>query len=154
MKADMDDIRPATMADRDDINALVRSEALNPNDLDWRRFLVFTHGAQILGAVQMRRHADGARELGSLVVRPQARCHGVATRLIDALLATQSSRVWMITGYAFATHYAQWGFRHTEPSAVPASIRRNYRLGRLAGVISLLKGRRPKKLVILERVCV
>jgi N-acetylglutamate synthase-like GNAT family acetyltransferase len=153
MKRDMADIRPATMADWADIKALVRSEALNPNDLDWRRFLVATYGAHIIGAVQMRRHADGARELGSLVVRTQARGHGIATRLIDALLVTQPGHVLMITGYAFAKHYAQWGFRRTEPSAVPASIRRNYRLGRLAGVISLLKGRKPKKLVILERHC-
>jgi hypothetical protein len=37
-------------------------------DLDWRRFLVATFDAGIVGAVQLRQHADTSRELGSLVV--------------------------------------------------------------------------------------
>jgi N-acetylglutamate synthase-like GNAT family acetyltransferase len=151
MNRDISDIRPATAADQGEISTLVLSESLNPNDLDWRRFVVATDGARILGAVQMRRHLDGARELGSLVVRRQARGQGIATRLIAALLAAERGRVLMITGSAFAGHYARWGFRRIQLTAAPASIRRNYCIGRLAGIITLLKGRLPKRLVILDR---
>jgi N-acetylglutamate synthase-like GNAT family acetyltransferase len=145
-------IRAATEYDQRDIEALVHSERLNPNDLDWRRFVVAGDGVRIVGAVQLRRHADGSRELGSLVVHPQARGQGLAARLIDALLANEEGRVWMITNGKCAARYARWGFVPIEPRAAPAPVRRNYRIGRLAGgLLSLLQGRCPARLVILER---
>jgi GNAT superfamily N-acetyltransferase len=96
-------IRPATQYDQRDIEALVHSARPNPNDLDWRRFVVATDGVRIVGAVQLRRHADGSREPGSLVVRRQARRQGLAARLIDALLADESGCVLMITNGRAAT---------------------------------------------------
>lgn len=145
-------IRAATEYDQRDIEALVHSERLNPNDLDWRRFVVAGDGVRIVGAVQLRQHADGSRELGSLVVHPHARRQGLAARLIDALLANEEGRVWMITNGKCAARYARWGFVRIEPRAAPAPVRRNYRIGRLVGgLLSLLQGRRPARLVILER---
>lgn len=133
------------------ITSLVRSERLNPNDLDWRRFVVAIDGSGLLGAVQLRMHVDRSRELGSLVVRRDARGRGVASRLIDALLASIATRVLMITGAAFAAHYERWDFRPIEPAQAPASVRRNYYLGALiGGALSLLSGRRPKRLAILD----
>jgi hypothetical protein len=41
-----------------------RRARLNPNGIDWPRFVVTTIGDALVGAVQMRRHADGSRELG------------------------------------------------------------------------------------------
>ncbi len=141
----------ATEQDQLSITALVRSERLNPLDLDWHRFVVATDHAGVVGAVQLRKHFDGSRELGSLVVRKGARGRGIAARLIDALLSTQTARIFMITRAAFATHYERWGFRPVEPVDAPSPIRRNYLFGRLAGILSLLQGRRPNKLVVLDR---
>jgi len=131
--------------------ALVRSERLNPFDLDWRRFVVATDASGIVAAVQLRQHPDGTRELGSLVVRKDARRRNVASRLISALLARAPSRVFMITGRAFRAHYRRWGFEPIEPLEAPWPIMRNYFLGTLAGVQSWLAGRRPNTLAILER---
>ena len=130
---------------------MVRTERLNPTGLDWRNFLVAADGGQVLGAVQMRKHPDGSRELGSLVVANAARGQGIATRLIDVLLSGDCGRVQMITDGAFALRYARWGFRRIAPRAASRKVRLNYRIGRAAIVISLLKRRPLRRLVILDR---
>lgn len=144
-------VRPAIAQDEPAIRALVRSERLNPTGLNWPNFVVAadTHG--IVGAVQLRRHADGSRELGSLVVASAARGRGIATRLIDALLAHEPGRVQMITDATFASRYARWGFMPIAPRQASRCVRLNHRLGRLACVISFFKRRTLKRLVILDR---
>jgi amino-acid N-acetyltransferase len=145
-------IRRATPRDQLAITTLVRNEHLNPIDLDWRRFVIATDESGVLGAVQLRKHADRSRELASLAVRHDARKRGVAARLIDRLLARIATRVLMITGAAFAAHYERWGFRPIEPAKAPAAVRRNYYFGKIAGgAISLLSGRWPRQLAILDR---
>ena len=144
-------IRPAIETDQAIIRTLVRSERLNPYGLDWPNFLVAVIGPALVGAVQLRRHRDGSRELGSLVVRKEARGRGIASRLINALLAGTNERVLLITVEAFAARYGRWGFRPIETAAAPAAIRRNYWMGSLASVTALLKLRRIRRLVILDR---
>jgi amino-acid N-acetyltransferase len=144
-------VRPATEADQVAIRALVRSERLNPYGLDWPNFLVAVGRGGLVGAVQLRRHRDGSRELGSLVVRQEARRQGIASRLINTLLAGANERVLLITAEAFAARYERWGFRQIEPAAAPAAIRRNYRIGTLVSVAALFRRRRIRRLVILDR---
>ena len=145
------EVRPASEADHAGILALVQSERLNPNNLTWRNFVVASDASGIIGAVQIRNHADGSRELGSLVVRREARGHGVASRLVEAMTANESRRLFMITGAAFAAHFERWGFRPIDLHEAPRAIRHNYRMGRLGGILSLLRCRRPRQLVILDR---
>lgn len=83
-------IRPATETDQVAIRTLVRSERLNPCG-DWPNFLVAVSRRGLVGAVQLRRHQDGSRELGSLVVRKEARRQWIASRLINTLLAGRTS---------------------------------------------------------------
>jgi amino-acid N-acetyltransferase len=144
-------IRPAMETDQVAIRTLVRSERLNPYGLDWPNFLVAVSGRGLVGAVQLRRHRDGSRELGSLVVRMEARRQGIVSRLINALLAGANERVLLITTEDFAARYERWGFRQIEPAAAPAAIRRNYRIGSLASVTALFRLRRIRRLVILNR---
>jgi len=144
-------IRTASEYDQEAITALVRSERLNPSDLDWRRFLVATDARGLAGTVQLRNHFDGSLELGSLVVRPDTRSRGVGARLIDALMLFARGRVYMITGARFAAHYVHWGFAPVEPTHAPSGIQRNYFLGRLAGIASRVIGRTPNPLAVLAR---
>jgi amino-acid N-acetyltransferase len=102
--------------------------------------------------VQIRKHSDGARELGSLVVVPPMRGQGAATRLIDALLVGVRTPLHMITSLPYAAHYQRWGLVQIEPQRAPRSVRFNHCMGRLARVISFLKGHPPRRLVILERL--
>lgn len=145
-------IRPAAGDDAEPIRRLVRSERLNPRGLDWPNFIVAVDAQRLIGAVQMRRHADGSRELGSLVVRPEARGRGLSARLIDTLLASQTQTVHMITAAAHAARYRHWGFRPVQPAEAPRAVRRNHLIGQwVGGLLSWLKRRPVRRLVILAR---
>jgi amino-acid N-acetyltransferase len=147
-------VRPATPEDQATIRALVHAERLNPTGLHWPNFVVATQGAAIVGAAQMRRHPDGSRELGSLVVAPHARGHGISTRLIETLLAHEARCVHVITAAQHAARYAAWGFRPIEPVDASGSVQWNHRLGRLAGIVSFFKRRPLRRLVILRRAAI
>ncbi len=96
-------------------------------------------GTTVVGAVQMRQHADGSRELGSLVVSREHRGHGIAGRLICALLARHTGPVHVITRHANAVHYRRWGFAVIDPRDAPRTVRRNRLLGQMVSVMSLIK---------------
>jgi amino-acid N-acetyltransferase len=145
-------VRPAVAADQDSILALTRGERVNPTGLHWRRFFVAERDGALVGAVQMRLHRDGARELGTLVVVPQARNQGVAARLIGALLSRNRGRVLMVTGRKHAQHYARWGFAPIRPCQAPRGVSRNYWMGTCGGYLfALLQRRARNPLVILDR---
>ena len=144
-------VRQACAADQAAITALVRAERLNPNGLDWQNFLVAVQGGEIVGAGQIRRHPDGSREVGSLVVAPRYRGRGVAKRLLDALLVDPPADLFLVTSQALAGYYERWGFRSTGVLATPRCVRRNFILGQMAGILSLMKRRRPRRLVILKQ---
>ena len=144
-------IRRATERDQQAIRGLVHGERLNPTGLDWPNFLVAALDGRVIGAVQMRKHSDGSRELGSLVVTKAARGRGIASRLIDALLAEDREPVWMITSEPYTGAYSRWGFRRIEPRTAPVKVRRNHLMGSLMRIISLFMRRPVRRLVILER---
>ncbi|TJW43883.1 MAG: GNAT family N-acetyltransferase [Mesorhizobium sp.] len=144
-------IRRAMERDQQAIRVLVHSERLNPTGLNWPNFLVAVIGGRIIGAVQMRKHTDGSRELGSLVVAKEARGHGIASRLIDALLAEDQEPVWIITSEPYAGASARWGFEQIEAWAAPVKVRRNHLMGSLVRIISFVMRRPVRRLLILER---
>jgi amino-acid N-acetyltransferase len=144
-------VRRAGPADEAAIQALVRSERLNPTDLRWANFVVACDGEQIVGAVQMRHHRDGSQELGSLVVAPGQRGRGVATRLIDALLAGFTGPVHMVTQRRHAAHFERWGFRPVGALRAPLAVRLNWLIGQSMTLWSLLRRRPARRLAILGR---
>jgi amino-acid N-acetyltransferase len=122
-------IRPALPVDQDAIVGLVRSERLNPNGLHWPNFLVATENDRLIGAVQLRRHQDGARELGSLVVERTSRGRGLAARLIDTLTAANPGRILMITarhGLALPPDCGIRRARQHHAQLLPGSNHRRY----------------------------
>lgn len=144
--------RHAAEQDQAAIRALVHSERLNPTGIKWPNFVVAAVGGRIVGAAQIRKHSDGSRELGSLVVARERRGQGIASRMIDALLADEREPIWLITPQSLAKVYARWGFEQIEASAAPVKVRFNYRMGRLACAISFLRQLPMRRLVILERL--
>jgi N-acetylglutamate synthase-like GNAT family acetyltransferase len=147
-------LRFASAHDQPAIVRLVRSERLNPHALHWPNFIVAECGGRLVGAVQMRLHGDGSRELGSLVVDPAYRRQGIGGRLIGGLLNVQAkaSAVHVITARTRARYFAAWGFHTIAPCRAPRAVRRNHRRGQFAGgLMSLLHGRLPQRLVVLER---
>lgn len=145
-------IRPAQAEDQGAIVQMVRAERLNPTDLQWQRFTVAEDGQGLAGVVQIRRHADGSRELGSFAVRPDVRERGIGAALVDRALATQPGTVHLITRPALAAYVSRWGFEWIPPSQASPAVRRGRLVGCAAGVLfGLLKGRRPTPLAIYAR---
>lgn len=145
-------LHAAVEADQPAIRALVRSEKLNPNGLEWQAFMVAAAGPDVIGAAQVRQHDDGSRELGWVVVAPAHRGRGIAEGLILALLARETGPVHVVTAKGRAARFRRLGFRDIAPGAAPHRVRRNFRLGvLLGGAHSLLHGRRPVPLLILRR---
>jgi amino-acid N-acetyltransferase len=144
-------IRPAVALDQLAITRLVHSERLNPHGLAWQNFVVAISGTTLIGVAQMRQHPEGSRELGSLVVRREHRGHGIAGRLIAALLARHHGTVHVITRHTNAAHYRPWGFRPIATRDAPSTVRRHRLMGQMASLLSLMQGRRPRRLVILRR---
>lgn len=145
-------IRRATEADQVALQALVRGERLNPNGIHWPNFVVAVDAHGIAGAAQLRPHGGALLELGSLVVRRDARGRGLAARLIATLLASHSGEVWMVTAARHAAHYQRWGFTPVPSLAAPFPILRNYLLGQaLGGLNAWRHGRAPRRLAVLMR---
>lgn len=145
-------IRKALANEQEAICTLVRSERLNPHHLHFENFAVAVRGGELIGASQIRRHRDGSRELGSVVVARGWRGHGIAAEIIGTLLKSETGTIYVITRRKHADHYAGWGFEVVPPRTAPRAIRFNYRAGSLIGTVMALLHRRPvNRLTILRR---
>jgi N-acetylglutamate synthase-like GNAT family acetyltransferase len=145
-------IRAAEAEDAEPIRALVRAEALGALGLDWRNFMVADLSGRVVGAVQLRHVADGVAELASLAVRPSERGDGLAQRLVDAALAQAPERVLVVAPGGHVTHYRRWGFRRIRAAEAPGAVRVSQAIGQSLALAGMLRGRAPRRLVILERV--
>lgn len=145
-------IRPATAQDQPHILSLARGERIKPTGLEWPRFVVAESAGAIVGAVQLRKHPDGSKELASLVVSATFRGRGVAAKLIDRRLADAPGRVLVITGRVHEGYYRRWGFQRIRPIEAPPFICLNYWIGYLGGgLLSVLRGRSVNHLAVFER---
>lgn len=145
-------IRKALAEDEAAIQAMVRSERLNPHGLYFQNFAVAARDDELIGATQIRHHRDGSRELGSVVVRPSWRGRGISAVIISSLLQNEKGDVYTITRKAHAGHYTRWGFAAVPPRMAPRAIRFNYRVGSVIGAtMAVLQRRKINRLVILKR---
>jgi amino-acid N-acetyltransferase len=145
-------IRRAFAREEAAICALVRGERLNPNHLHYENFAVAVSGGELIGASQIRRHKDGSRELGSVVVARSWRGHGISAAIIEWLLRDETGTLFAITRRKHADHYARFGFAAVPAREAPRAVRRNYRLGSMVGTVMALYQRRPiNRLTILKR---
>lgn len=145
-------IRRAVAREQEAICRLVRGERLNPYHLHFENFAVAVRGQELIGASQIRRHPDGSRELGSVVVARPWRGRGISAEIIGALLRGETGTVYVITRRRHADHYTSWGFTAVPPRTAPRAVRFNYRVGSLIGTVMALLQRRPvNRLTILRR---
>jgi len=146
-------VRRARAEDQPAISALVRRARLNPANLRWDGFVIAEHDRRVVGVAQLRRHVDGATELSSLVVEPDVRRQGVARRMVDALLADERGPVYTLIDRRFVQHFTRWGFAPVDPSQLPRSMSRGYRIGRVVTAVgSVLLRQRIRLVPLLRRV--
>jgi N-acetylglutamate synthase-like GNAT family acetyltransferase len=103
-------IRPAREMDQAEITRIVRSSNINPFGLRWTRFLVAEDQGRIVGIGQVKQHADGSRELASIAVIPEYRHKGVATAVVNALLARESGVLYLTCRRQMEPFYNRFGF--------------------------------------------
>ena len=140
-------IRRATAADQATIGRLVRQARLNPRTLDWWAFVIAEADDKPVGVAQVRRHPDGSRELASLVVMAEHRGHGIAARMIDALLRDETQPVFTLLDRRYAEPFTRWGFQPIPAADLPESMKRQLRLGQVVtGIGSLIRRQRIRLL--------
>jgi N-acetylglutamate synthase-like GNAT family acetyltransferase len=145
-------VRRAREEDQPVISAMVRRARLNPADLHWERFVIAERDSRTVGVAQLRRHADGAIELASLVVEPDARRRGIAVHMVDALLADEQAPVYTLIDRRFVEHFTRWGFAPIDPGQLPRSVYRGYRIGRVVTAVGSVLRRQRIRLVPLRCV--
>lgn len=130
---------------------MVRRAKLNPTGLRWEGFVVAETGGRVVGIVQLRRHADGATELASLVIEPEARGQGIVKLLVDGCLAGEDGPVHAVLDRRYAADYARWGFAPVAVEELPRSIARTLRIGRVATAVGSVIRRDRIRLVPILR---
>ena len=126
-------LRLATQADQATIKAIIRANRLNPLGLKWSQFILAeTAESEIIGCGQVKPHRDGSRELASIAVTPEWRNRGIATALINHLLAAHQPPLWLTCESKLTRFYHKFGFIEIQDSAqMPPYFRRLARLARL-----------------------
>lgn len=144
-------VRRAREEDQPTIRAMVGRARLNPANLQWERFVIAAHDSSTVGVAQLRRHADGATELASLVVEPGVRRQGVAMQMVDALLADERAPVYALIDRRFVERFTRWGFAPVDPGELPRSVSRGYRIGRVVTAVGSVLRRQRIRIVPLLR---
>jgi amino-acid N-acetyltransferase len=125
-------IRAAEAADQIPISRLVRGARLNPLHLAWPHFIVAEEVTPtqraLAGAGQLRPHADGSRELASLVVLPDYQQRGLGEALIHALLGRAPFPLYLYCRGHLVLYYERFGFRVATADELPPSLARYYRI--------------------------
>ena len=139
-------VRRAREDDQPVIAAMVRGARLNPAGLHWQRFVVAECEGDALGVAQLRRHSDGAIELASMVVDADSRGRGIATQMVDALLADEPAPVYTLIDRRFVGHFTRWGFAPVEAGQLPRTVARVYLIGRVVTAVGSILRR--------QRICI
>jgi N-acetylglutamate synthase-like GNAT family acetyltransferase len=135
-------LRPAQGRDRWLIRRSVLGAGLNPLHMCWKNFILAENvEGRFLGCGQIKPHTDGSRELASVYVKPEWRGRGVASAIIEKLLADRSSPVWLTCRRELTDFYARYGFVEIHsPGNMPAYFRR---VKRLIGLFSVAQAQNP-----------
>lgn len=148
-------IRAAEAADQRRITRLVRAARLNPLRLDWPNFVVAEEVTPdrrtLVGAGQLRPHADGSRELASLAVAPAYQQHGLGAALIHALFSRATFPLYLYCRGDLAPYYTRFGFRIASGDELPPSLARQYRFSQAFIAVANKFLRRPLALVAMVR---
>ena len=140
-------LTPALEADSPAIKALIHEVGINPFSLDWRRFRVAkaVDGGQLIGCGQLKPHGDGSVELASIAVVPAWRRQGVASAVIQKLMAEGPRPLYLTCLSHNGPFYEKFGFHTVTGDDLPGYFRR---LSRVAGLFGVFRMTQEKMLVM------
>lgn len=142
-------LTPALGSDFPAIKALIHETGINPMSLNWRRFRVAktVEGDQLIGCGQLKPHSDGTVELASIAVVPDWRKKGIASAIIQALMAEGPRPLYLTCLSSNGPFYEKFGFRVVAGAELPKYFRR---LSKVAGLFSALGMMRGKKMLVMQ----
>jgi amino-acid N-acetyltransferase len=119
-------LRPANEADFPIIRQIIRESRLNPTGLNWQRFIIAeTPQGEFAGCGQIKPHAEGMLELASIAIPEPYREQGVASRIIEHLLANEPDRpIYLTCRTELREFYEKFGFRALDLNEMPSYYRR------------------------------
>jgi N-acetylglutamate synthase-like GNAT family acetyltransferase len=119
--------RPAQPQDAWAIRHLIWKVRINPAGLDWRHFIVAVDDqGRLLGCGQLKPHTDGSREMASIAVQPQQRSRGIASAMIERLLAEAGRPLYLKCADRMQKFYEKFGFQVIMPEEMPPTFRREW----------------------------
>jgi N-acetylglutamate synthase-like GNAT family acetyltransferase len=118
-------MRPASKADFPAIRRLIYRTGINPMGLAWQRFLIAVDEQdKLVGCGQVKPHKDGTLELASIAVVPERRGEGIASRIIEQLIAEHPVRLYLTCRASLGPFYKQFGFREARQEELTPYFRR------------------------------
>ncbi len=118
-------MRRATANDAAAIRALIWQVRINPTGLDWRHFLVAVDGSdRVIATGQVKPLQDGTRELASIATAAEFRGQGLASALINQLIAETPRPLYLECAERLGSFYARFGFRTLSKEEMPPVLGR------------------------------
>jgi N-acetylglutamate synthase-like GNAT family acetyltransferase len=139
-------LRPARESEASQIKGLIRLVGINPIDLDWKRFVVAVNDQdEMIGCGQIKPHGTEILELASIAVFPEHQGKGVASAIIEHLLANSPRPMYLMCESSRGSLYEKFGFRAIEYAEMPRYFQR---ITKLAGLATTLARRNVSLLVM------
>ncbi len=122
-------LRKAEAGDEAAIRDLIHRVQINPNGLDWHRFLLAVNEEDgMIGCVQLKPHGGEVMELASLAVEPAYRLRGIGRLLIEETLNTGPRPLYLMCRAELGPLYEKFGFEKLQVKEMPTYFRRIKRL--------------------------
>jgi len=130
-------LRPALQADLASIKELIHLGEINPTGLDWKRFVVATYQkGEVIGCGQLKPHGKEILELASIAVHPKHRNQGVASAIIENLLADSPRPLYLMCRSRLEPLYQKFGFHAIYYEEMPRYFQRISRLAGWVGTVA------------------
>ena len=140
-------LRPARESESSQIKDLIRLVGINPMDLGWKRFVVAVNDRdEMIGCGQIKPHGTEILELASIAVYPEHQGQGVASAIIEYLLADSPRPMYLMCESSRGSLYEKFGFQAIEYAEMPRYFQR---ITKLAGLMTAL-ARRDARLLIMK----
>ena len=140
-------LRPARESESSQIKALIHLVGINPMDLNWKRFVVAVNDQdEMIGCGQIKPHRTEIFELASIAVYPEHQGQGVASAIIQYLIANNSHPLYLMCESSRGSLYEKFGFREIAYDEMPRYFQR---ISKLAGLMTTL-ARRDEHLLVMK----
>ena len=140
-------LRPARESESGVIKDLIHLSGINSMGLDWKRFIVAVNEQdQVIGIGQIKPHGTDILELASIAVYPEHQGKGVASAIIQHLLANSPRPMYLMCESSRGSLYEKFGFQVIEYAEMPRYFQR---ITKLAGLMTTL-ARRDTRLLVMK----